>query len=71
MPRVPRVRGAAALGLLALAGLLAGCTSAPTPTPTTTPTPTVRPAGDGTLTIGTLLPTTGAAPTSLRPWRPP
>jgi branched-chain amino acid transport system substrate-binding protein len=59
MPRVPRVRGAAALGLLALAGLLAGCTSAPTPTRTTTPSPTVRPAGDGTLTIGTLFPTTG------------
>jgi branched-chain amino acid transport system substrate-binding protein len=59
MPRVPRVRGAAALGLLALAGLLAGCTSAPTPAPTATPTPTVRPSGDGTLTIGTLFPSTG------------
>lgn len=60
MPRVPRVRGAAALGLLALAGLLAGCTSAPPPAPTRTPSATVRPSGDGRFTIGTLLPATGS-----------
>ncbi|CAN5373759.1 ABC transporter substrate-binding protein [soil metagenome] len=42
--------------------LLAGCTAAPVPTPTPppTPAPTVTPTGDGTLRIGSLLPTSGA-----------
>ena len=64
MPRVSRVRGAGvALGVLALIGLLAGCTTASRPAPTAAPSTTVSatPGGDGVLTIGTLFPTSGAA----------
>jgi branched-chain amino acid transport system substrate-binding protein len=65
MPRVPRVRGlGAALGALALAGLLAACTSAPsTPsaTPVAHPSASVTPTGDAAFTVGTLFPTSGGA----------
>jgi len=66
MPRVPRGRGVrAALGALALAGLLAACTSAPTTasstTPTATPSAAATPVGDAAFTVGTLLPTSGGA----------
>lgn len=45
----------------ALCALLTGCGMAgPAPVPTPTPTPTPIPQGDGVLTIGTLLPTTGS-----------
>lgn len=62
MPRVSRVRGAgAALGVLALAGLLAACTAAPAPTPSTTPTASPTVTGDAAFTVGTLFPSTGGA----------
>ena len=66
MPRVPRVRGVgAALGALALVGLLAACTSAPTTTPSATrpasPSTAATPAGDAAFTVGALLPTSGGA----------
>src|ERR1700754_394099 len=52
-------RAGFAIALVAVAGLLAGCT-APKPMPTPTPTPTATPIGDGVLKIGTLFPSTGA-----------
>ena len=66
MPRVPRVRGVgAALGALALLGVLAACTSAPAPTPSTSrsaaPSVSATPTGDAVFTVGTLFPTSGAA----------
>ncbi|MGN6324392.1 ABC transporter substrate-binding protein [Pseudolysinimonas sp.] len=62
MPRVPRARGAV-VGALVLAGLLAACTAAPAPsaTPTATPSASLTPTGDPAFTVGTLLPTSGAA----------
>jgi len=58
-------------GAIALAIALTGCTAprsnaTATPTAARTPTtvPTVAPSGDGTLTIGTLFPMTGAAAAS-------
>ncbi|TFD59921.1 hypothetical protein E3T39_09580 [Cryobacterium suzukii] len=57
MPRRPMI---AAVLLLALA--LAGCAAAPAAKQSTTPTPvaSTSPIGDGTLSIGTLFPMTGA-----------
>ncbi|WP_104193357.1 ABC transporter substrate-binding protein [Cryobacterium sp. Y82] len=57
MPRRPTI---AAVLLLALA--LTGCTGAPAAKPSTAPTPvaSTSPTGDGTLSIGTLFPMTGA-----------
>ncbi|MEO6116139.1 MAG: ABC transporter substrate-binding protein [Pseudolysinimonas sp.] len=53
-------RAGFAVALLAVAGLLVGCTAQPMPTPTPTPTATATPIGDGVLRIGTLFPSTGA-----------
>ncbi len=63
MPRVPRVRGVgAALGALALVGLLAACTSAAAPSATpVAPSPAATPSGDPVFTVGTLFPTSGGA----------
>lgn len=60
--RVLRVRAGAALGVLALAGLLAACTAAAAPT-SAPASPSASPSvtGDAVFTVGTLFPTTGAA----------
>lgn len=52
----------AGLAVAAVACLLSGCAPAPAPAlaPSVTASPTPLPAGDGTLTVGTLFPVTGA-----------
>lgn len=44
---------------IAVAGLLAACTSPPVPEPTPTPTQTIEASGDGVLRVGSLVPSTG------------